>query len=216
MNTYLAAIITMFIVGTSQNCCLNNRKNQTAADTYFDKIEQQEINYLLFFFEKSIQKKTKEGGPIAYKKYNNSLISVESNQDFLNKLLFTPSSVNNLLDTILNFKIFSEIWEYTENNQSKFDTTRNLFYNINGKYFKYLKKIAKCENLINEYSTQIKETGGMLSPSLMGGFPRAMKNKEFSSQDLKVFCAIHYLSINLDYYLSSKLISPREKRTAPR
>jgi hypothetical protein len=103
---------------------------------------------------------------------------------------------------------FQEIWGFGKRWNSREvpqDYYRMVHYSPTGKYFEFLKKVGKNDQVIRNYY-EIVDVTGDITPSLIAGL--LLNYNHYNIQDIRVkfIIAIHYLTLNDQFERKEKLI----------
>ena len=182
--------------------CSTNKPEKLQLDptinSVFNEIESQDLQKILDFFENSIcasENIKKENINDCYKKFFKRL-KQESEKD---GNIYLKIPIDKQLKVYKNLKgsTFNEIWELGKSFplNSTSDTLKYYSFKFDGKYIEYLKELGKTYKVINDYTESFMDAGDM-SPTMWVNVLMDYENYNINDIRVKLFIAIHYLTLN--------------------
>jgi len=184
--------ITFISFGSCQPQTLDSK---TDINQIFSKTEIDDLNRILYFFESKICQTDKK-----MECYQNFFIDMAKTEETGNFELNIDFRDQKKLYESINAYTFNEIWlyglalPYPDNP----DTMKYITINQNGKYFEFLESLSEDSEKIKNY----RETmilAGDISPTTFHDVLMNYKYYDISDIRIRLFIAIHYLTLNDQY-----------------
>ncbi len=177
---FLILVISLWEVSCSQeNFIINPNRN-------FTKKEISQLKNILNEFDQILMTKYDTESPEkAYLEYSDSA----EKQLMRNSSIPYIRNIDSLFIEISKYEVYDQIWIS--------DTLDNKVYiniNPNGKYMKFLKKIAQRNDFINRYYRKNKILGD-ISPSMVNNFASHVRKINLKDNNYRLIFAIHYITL---------------------
>lgn len=179
----------------------------------FDESEIKDLEKILHFFNKQICKTENiENTDVneCYQRFFKRMKEQEKTGEFETEISFQEQE--NMYKQISE-STFNQIWVFAEScHPDSPESLKEIVFNNNGKYLKYLKELGRKNDLIKNYYESYNSVGD-ISPTMIGSV--LMEYEEYNISDVRIqlLIAIHYLTLNdqdkrKDIYQDEKQKSP--------
>ncbi len=208
MNSVSKFLVLAFVLGFHDVRASGiSIKEDPQINKIFNKSEIVTLERILAYFDSFVMKQTKTANvDSAYHSYSESLLNNDSAEDFWRKIGHGDALKDSFLVTLEGDKVFSELWVKGYDIQGGDTLGYFLMPNWQGKYMKYLDYLITQYPIFKEYRETIFACGA-IPPTLAGGFPYAHKKLDFGDERIRLFSAIHY--ITLETYLEKRVVKKK-------
>lgn len=185
-------------------CLFTNHSACNQQKDLFTKVDRIELEEIIIQFADLISKPfpTIDSIPsvIAYTNFIKNDTTAKNGQDFAN-LHLAGIGIEEIIkkyEIIKTLNVFNEIWVFTypRNVKTRQIEDTSLVYNVNGKYYSYLKQLyAKNKRKFPMYDDLSKTAGGYMGPVLLLNFPSLCIRFYMHEKEYHLIAAIHYFTI---------------------
>lgn len=162
----------------------------------FDESEIKDLEKILHFFNKQICETQKiDNADICecYQRFFKRMEEQKKTGEFETKISFQEQE--NMYRQI-NESTFNQIWTFAESwHQGNPAPLKEIVFNYNGKYLKYLEESGRKNDIIRNYYESYTSVGD-ISPTMVGSILMEYKKYDISDVGIQLFIAIHYLTLN--------------------
>jgi len=162
----------------------------------FNKNEIIDLQKILNFFDKQICTIVQGENKNINKCYISYLEQLYNDRESGNIKISIPFDEQKNIYKKLSDSTFFQIWSFNKYwYHNNLDTLRGIELNRHGKYAKYLKLVGLDYVQFNEYYEELQECGDMC-PTMTTEVLVNYKDYKISDVRVKLFLAIHYLTLN--------------------
>lgn len=172
---------TLIILLIILSACRQESKIENLNEIWTET-ELMELNSIVSRFDRILTTEYKtDSEKKAYSEYSNYV--------FQNNITPVLNGMEKLSSDLKKFIVFDKIWwEYKDSNTNHFNLTPD------SNYQKYLMKIGKTSEFINDYVERFKMVND-LHPSLVSGFAKNIESVDLTDKNNRLIFAIHYLTL---------------------
>lgn len=175
-------VLTFVLLISCKNSESNSNHNLSQL---FNKGEIEQLEHIEQIFQNSIASKFDCKNFTCYNEYLSHLLSLEKNGALI--IEFPKADLTKILKNT-DQKLLQEIWSDHQNEKHKY-----LYLNKQGKYYEFLKLLSNANQNVRNYLDTYDKVGDY-SPSLIAGSIPRFAKEDFSSKELRLFMAIHFIS----------------------
>lgn len=193
----LYSIIVFIGLSSCQYYDSNKLSDILKVKEIFTEREINSMSEILIYFDNFINEATGISDiDSAYHRYCENLRYNNSYEEFWNKLKVNRIENDQFIKTLKKNDVFEEFWNVGfETDHETGDTVGfYLLPNINGKYIELLNYLCGDYPELIEYKESILAAGA-IPPTIVGGFQNIHSKLDFSNEKVRLFVALHYITI---------------------
>lgn len=166
-------------------------------EKHFSSNETKKLTRLVNDFDKHIISNYSQSGDLVlvWQSFFTALATVKTTSEIKEKINLSKKAQDKILKKV-GTETLLQIWNIEQpssENGKKYIELESLKYK--GNYIEFLEDLAKNNELIRNYRTDI-ETAGDISPISVTNLIHRQAKLDISDADIRLFLTVHYLSLN--------------------
>jgi len=186
--------------------CSNSTKlvsNKTVKEV-FNGTEIKDISTILNFFDQQVCKANITDKDSIYNCYQHFFGEMHKCIEKGELKIPISFSKQQKLYAQISDSTFNRIWDFHKSwSNNSTDTLKSISYRYNSKYINFLEKLGKEHEFVKSYHESYIAAGD-INPSCVGGFISYYKRLKIKDERVRLFVAIHYLTLNDRYNRKEK------------
>ena len=195
----------MILISCTTSESTELKSNKTISET-FNKSEIKDLQIIFDFFNGQICDSKKLNNDLlndCYEKYCSEIREQQKTENGFNPKVNFEKQLE--MYKKIDKSTFEKIWYFQQSwpHREQKDTLKYISFSPETKYFEFLEKYGKENKLVNYYSDSFKAAGD-ISPTMNASLIMQYELYDISDLRTKLIIAIHYLTLNDQFYRKEK------------